>query len=96
MKEALRIVIFHFICIITFAFLYFSFKGSFDDENATLHRNSVKYESFLDFLLLSTTVQASVGVTGIYPVNDIGKVLMIIQQFIMMSTHVFTIYFFTI
>ena len=96
MKEALRVVIFHFICIIIFAFLYFSFKDSFDDENAALHKNSLKYESFMDFLLLSTTVQAGVGVTGIYPVNDIGKALMIIQQFIMMSTHVFTIYFFTL
>ena len=95
MKEALRVVIFHFICILVFALLYFNFKDSFGDENAALHKNSIKYESFMDFLLLSTTVQASVGVTGIYPVNDIGKVLMIIQQIIMMSTHVFTIYFFT-
>ena len=95
MKEVLRVVIFHFICIIIFAVLYFNFKDSFGDENASSHANSVKYESFLDFLLLSTTVQASVGITGIYPVNEIGKVLMIIQQFIMMSTHVFTIYLFT-
>ena len=93
MKEALRI--FHFICILVFALLYFNFKDSFGDENEELHKNSLKYESFMDFLLLSTTVQASVGVTGIYPVNDIGKVLMIIQQIIMMSTHFFTIYFFT-
>jgi hypothetical protein len=75
--------------------LYFTFKTSFGDENASSHKNSLRYETFLDFLLLSTTVQASVGITGIYPVNEIGKVLMILQQFIMISTHVFTIYFFT-
>jgi len=96
MKEALRVVIFHFICIIIFAFLYFIFKDSFSSENGIIYKNLLRYETFFDFLLLSTTIQASVGITGIYPVNYIGKLLMIIQQLIMMSTHVFTIYFFTL
>jgi hypothetical protein len=95
MKEALRVIIFHFTCIVIFAFIYYSIKTSFNDENASSHKNSLKYESFLDFVLLSTTIQASVGITGIYPVNDIGKAIMIIQQMIMMSTHIFTIYLFT-
>jgi hypothetical protein len=96
MKEAIKVIIFHFICIIIFAFLYYIFKGSFNPENSSDSTNSIKYENFTDFLLLSTTIQASVGISGIYPINDIGKTLMIIQQMIMMSTHVFMIYFFTV
>ena len=96
MKEALRVVIFHFICIIIFAFLYFNIKDSFVYEKALQNANSLKSKSFLDFILLSTTIQASVGVTGIYPIDNIGKLLLIIQQLIMMSTHVFTLYFFTL
>jgi hypothetical protein len=92
MKELLRVVLFHFICIIIFTFLYFNFKDSFSKNNYS----SKKDQNFLDFLLLSTTVQASVGITVIYPIDDIGKTLMIIQQFMMLCTHVFTLYFLTL
>jgi uncharacterized phage infection (PIP) family protein YhgE len=90
MKHVFRIVIFHITCIIIFASLYYNFKSDFDDENL------VKHESMIDFILLATTIQASVGISGIYPVTNIGKILMILQQLIMISTHVFTIYFFTL
>jgi uncharacterized phage infection (PIP) family protein YhgE len=90
MKHVFRIVIFHITCIIIFASLYYNFKSDFDDENL------VKHESIVDFILLATTIQASVGISGIYPVTNIGKILMILQQLIMISTHVFTIYFFTL
>ena len=90
MKHVFRILIFHLTCIVIFAILYYKFKTNFDDEN------SVKHEKFVDYTLLATTIQAGVGITGIYPVNNIGKYLMILQQLIMLSTHVFTIYFFTL
>ena len=90
MKHVFRIVVFHLTCVIIFATLYYNFKNNFDDEN------SVKHESLIDFILLATTIQAGVGVSGIYPVTNIGKYIMILQQLIMLSTHVFTIYFFTL
>jgi hypothetical protein len=90
MKHVFRIVFFHLTCIIIFATLYYNFKSDFDDENL------VKHETIIDFILLSTTIQASVGISGIYPVTNMGKLLMILQQLIMISTHVFTIYFFTL
>uniref|UniRef100_A0A6C0AR22 Potassium channel domain-containing protein n=1 Tax=viral metagenome TaxID=1070528 RepID=A0A6C0AR22_9ZZZZ len=90
MKYIFRILVFHLTCIIIFATLYYIFKSDFDDEN------SVKHESLIDFILLATTTQASVGISGIYPVTYIGKYLMILQQLIMLSTHVFTVYFFTL
>jgi hypothetical protein len=50
----------------------------------------------IDYLLLSTTIQAGVGVSDIYPVSYHGKIVMIIQQLMMICTHVFTIYIFNV
>ena len=50
----------------------------------------------IDYLLLSTTIQAGVGVSDMYPISFYGKITMIIQQLIMICTHLFTIYIFNI
>jgi len=89
MKIVIRTVVFHFFCIIIFAYFYFNFKDDF--------KSQVKNElTTIDYILLSTTVQAGVGITDIYPISFYGKVIMIIQQFIMIMTHIFTLYIFTL
>ena len=90
MKWVFRTVFFHFICIIIFSILYYNFSNDYDDIN------DVKHNSYLDYLLLSTTIQASVGISGLYPITSTGKLLMIFQQFVMLSTHIFTLYIFTL
>ena len=89
MQIAIRTIFFHFTCIIIFAILYFYLKDDFGSD---------KHEKFtmLDYFLLSTTVQAGVGISDIYPVSYYGKIIMIIQQLIMIMTHVFTVYIFTL
>jgi heme A synthase len=89
MKIVFRTFLFHILCIIIFAFLYSSIKESYIDKNK-------KKDTFLDFLLLSTTIQAGVGITNIYPINFYGKIVMILQQLIMLMTHIFTLYIFTL
>jgi hypothetical protein len=89
MKLAIRTVLFHFICILIFAMFYYYFRDDF--------KTQVKEEfTVLDYLFLSTTIQAGVGLTDIYPIAFYGKLIMILQQLIMIMTHVFTIYIFTI
>jgi hypothetical protein len=89
MKIVFRTVFFHFICILIFALFYYYFRDDFETK--------VKEEyTVLDYLFLSTTIQAGVGLTDIYPIDFYGKPVMILQQFVMIMTHVFTIYFFTI
>lgn len=88
MKIVFRTFLFHILCIIIFAFLYSYFKESYIDKN--------NKDTFLDFLLLSTTIQAGVGITNIHPINFYGKIVMILQQLIMLMTHIFTIYIFTL
>lgn len=89
MKIVIRTVFFHFLCIIFFSLFYFYFKDQF-------HREEKEETTFLDSILLSTTIQAGVGILDIYPISLYGKLIMIFQQLLMIMTHVFTIYIFTI
>jgi len=89
MKIVFRTVCFHLLCIIVFSFLYFHNKDGFQ----SLANKNVSY---LDYFLLSTTIQAGVGISSIYPIYSYGKIIMILQQFIMILTHVFTLYVFTL
>jgi len=90
MKIVFRTLAFHLIMIIVFAWSYFYLSDRFESSEHTHYNNVV------DFLLLSTTIQAGVGISNLYPVSLSSKLVMIIQQFIMMSTHIFTLYVFTI
>lgn len=89
MKIVIRTVLFHILCICIFAILYYYFRDDF--------KPPVKEEyTILDYIFLSTTIQSSVGLTNTYPINFYGKLTMIIQQLVLIMTHVFTIYIFTI
>ena len=91
MKHVFRIVLFHITCIIIFSFLYYNFITDFDNQF-----DKKIIPTLLDFILLATTIQVSVGLTEIYPKTNTTKILVLLQQLIMLSTNVFTIYFFTV
>jgi len=86
MKIFIRTLVFHFVCIIMFSLLYLNVM--IDDDN-----REIKY---IDCLMLSTTIQSGVGLTNISLSNSLGKMILILQQLVLISTHVFTIYIFTI
>jgi hypothetical protein len=89
MKIVIRTVFFHFLCIAGFGMLYFYLKDDFleqKDDNLEI----------IDYLLLSTTIQAGVGVSDLHPTSFYGKLTMIIQQILMLCTHIFTLYILTI
>ena len=89
MKIVLRTVFFHFLCIGGFGMLYSFLKDDFTEKPETEMQ-------LIDYMLLSTTIQAGVGISDIYPISFYGKLAMIIQQFLMLCTHIFTIYIFTV
>jgi hypothetical protein len=86
MKVAIRTVCFHFFCIIVFTFLYKYISIELKD-------NENKVVSFIDYLYLSVAIQSGVGFSQVVPKNDTGRILIIIQELILICTHVFTIYF---
>lgn len=93
MKLVLRTLIFHLISIIAFAYIYFYLSEHFQSYNE--ERNK-QYTSCLDYFLLSTTIQVGVGISDLYPISQYSKIAVIIQQFIMLMTHIITLYVFTL
>jgi hypothetical protein len=91
MIRVVKTLTLHLSCIIIFAFFYNYFSIHFDNNK---HYES-KINSTIDFFLFSTTIQAGVGISDILPISVYGKLLMIIQQLIMISMSVLTIYVFT-
>ena len=90
MKLVIRAFIFHIFCIIVFALIYSKLSEQF---------HLMEYEDkkgFIDFFLLSTTIQAGVGISDLYPLSYYTKIVVIIQQMLMLFTHVITLYFFTL
>ena len=90
MKLAIRTVCFHFLCILIFGIIYYNIQYQFQ------HKDEQRRKSILDYILLSTTIQAGVGFSDIYPITSISKSIMILQQILMIMTHVFTLYFFNL
>jgi hypothetical protein len=90
MKIVIRTVFFHFLCILIFATFYYIFKDHY------YHTVKELRQTFLDYLLLSTTIQAGVGISDIYPTTLPGTLIMIFQQLVMIMTHVFTLYIFNL
>lgn len=95
MKIVIRTVVFQFLCMIVFGLIYLFFTDHFVRDPAYTVDNKKQPET-LDCFFLATTVQAGVGYSDLYPITYIAKTIMIIQQFLMISTNVFLLYIFTL
>jgi hypothetical protein len=95
MKLVIRTVVFQFLCVILFGIIYLSFKNQFI-RDTNFSTNKSRDPELIDCLFLATTIQAGVGYSDLYPTTYLTKIIMIIQQFIMISTNVFLLYIFTL
>lgn len=93
MKIIIRTAIFHLLCIIVFSNIYMYLSDDFETSFETKKQN---YKTFLDYFLLSTTIQAGIGLSDLYPTSYYSKIAVIVQQYIMMLTHIITLYVFTL
>lgn len=89
MKLVVRTFIFHILCIIIFAFIYTKLSEDF-------HVMNEDKKDFIDFLLLSTTIQSGIGMSDLYPLSYYSKIVVMIQQLIMLFTNIITLYIFTL
>jgi hypothetical protein len=95
MRIVIKTVLFQFLCVLLFGLVYLSFKEHFvRDTNYTTDKK--KDAEIIDCLFLATTIQCGVGYSDLYPITDAAKVILIIQQFVMISTNVFLLYIFTL
>jgi hypothetical protein len=80
-----------------FALLYSNFSDSAYEQLGSEDSNQkTKKRTFLDYLLFSTSIQASIGIAEFFPHTTITKLILITQQLVVISTHVFTIYILTL
>jgi hypothetical protein len=77
-------------CIVLFTIIYYSLDTQFDNL-INKQKNSL-----IDFFQLSTTIQAGVGVTNLTPKTPYSKIALISQQFVMLTSHLFSLYIFTL
>jgi hypothetical protein len=95
MRIVIKTVLFQFLCVLLFGLVYLSFKKDFARDPSYTTDNKSEPE-ILDCLFLATTVQSGVGYSDLYPITDASKIILIIQQFVMISTNVFLLYVFTL
>ena len=90
MKLLIKNIVFRIICILIFTFIYWYYSSEHFVDNKHLT------PKFIDCAFLSTTVEAGVGYSSIYPVTTFGKIIMIIQQILMITNNLVSLYIFTI
>ena len=54
------------------------------------------YGDPIDFFFLSTTIQAGVGYPDLIAITSLSKIILMIQQIIMITTNIFILYIFTL
>jgi hypothetical protein len=87
MKLVIRTVFFHLCCIALFTGIYYYLRRDFAVHGA--------YDvTAMDCVLLSTTIQSSVGISNVVPLTNLTKIVMTIQQLLLITTYVFTVYIF--
>ena len=89
MKLVIRTVFFHLCCIVLFTGIYYHLRGELSIPNAT-------EVNAMDCALLIITIQSSVGMTNVAPLTNLSKIVMSIQQLILITTYVFTVYIFSL
>jgi hypothetical protein len=95
MRIVIKTVVFQFLCVVLFGLIYVSYKNHFVRDPAYT-TDKKKEPELLDCLFLATTIQAGVGYSDLFPATDLAKIIMIIQQFVMISTNIFVLYILTI
>jgi len=93
MKYVIRGALYNFLCIFVFGAIYTFLRKEF-----TLDQNMSKYiaPDIIDFIFLSTTIQAGVGVSMIYPMSNTVKLVMMTQQYFMILSNLMLLYFVTL
>jgi hypothetical protein len=92
MEAVFQTLIFQVVCIIIFGLIYWYCQDDFTTDST--ERKHKKGE-LIDYLFMSTTLQAGVGYGDLYPINFRSKLALILQQFLMISSNVLILFLFS-
>jgi hypothetical protein len=88
MKKVFKVACYQIASILFFTIIYHLFDTNFDFNPV----KDTQHEKIIDYLLLSTTVQCSIGISNLNPVTILGKLILIFHQLTVLFTHLITLY----
>lgn len=89
----LKGVLFHVLCLILFTLIYFALYESHFENIIEKEKNNLPTSTkFVDCFYFSTTVEAGVGLTSLQPTTHISKILVSVQQILMIIGNIFILY----
>jgi hypothetical protein len=93
MKYVIKGFLYNLMLIFIFFGVYFYFK-----DDLTLDSSYTRYipPNTTDIFFLATTIQSGVGYSLVYPMTHLTKVIMTIQQILMISSNLLILYLFTL
>jgi heme A synthase len=95
MIAVIKTYIFQLFCIIVFSVIYYQVLDEFSTDLTKMERQNRKY-TYLDALFTSVTIQAGVGYAEVFPYTPRTKIIVMVQQIIMISANVLVLYFFSL
>lgn len=95
MIAILQTFLFQIFSILVFAFLYDKYLNEFT-RNVQDPSKDKKKNTYLDALYMSVTIQCGVGYSELYPYTQRSKILVIMQQILMISANVLILYLFSL
>lgn len=92
MKMLFRTALLHLVSITLFSLIYLAYKDGFRPAQ----KMDTEYTAYINFLNLSVTIQSGIGLTDLVPISHFAKVIVMVQQLLLIFTHIFTLYIFTV
>jgi len=80
--------VFHLFFALLFSLIYYKI-GQTGFELTISNKRAIGY---MDYLSLSTSVQAGVGISNLTPKTELSSLVLTIQQFLLIAANVFIVY----
>jgi hypothetical protein len=95
MKAVIQTVAFQLTCVLIFGYIYWIYIDEFVPATISNQKKQNK-GNLIDCFYTSVTIQAGVGYNGLDPVTNRAKLILMLQQFIMICANALIFYLFSI
>ena len=95
MKAVIQTVAFQLICVLIFGYVYWIYIDDFVPATISNQKKEKKGD-LIDCFYTSITIQSGVGYNGLDPVTNRAKLILMLQQFIMICANALIFYLFSI
>lgn len=87
-KYVISTLLFHIFFAVLFSFVYYWIGEKDFDLSTNVNRPT----AYIDYLSLSTSIQAGVGISNLKPNTKLSNLVLTIQQFLLIATNALIVY----